>query len=155
MKRIKMNGLKSSWWKGPLFISSLFGSFVATLYVFSLYSFLGKFEYSGYEDFLSQLLSSILPMWTMLFIFVMLLYKLTKDTIDKWLLYMGFTEKAYVGFGTLIYVFFASLLLGITYLMSLSFFNSFSIISTLSVGVIFANSMGFALKKIEKMESNI
>lgn len=147
-----MNWLKSDWWKSDLFVSSLFGSFIATIYTFSLFLMIGKLKYDGLEDFLMQLLSSVLPLWTLLFVFVIFIYKLTKGTLERWLAFLGFSEKAYVGFGTLIYVACASFFIAIAYLMSLSLFNSFAIISVITVGLVFTNSMSFALGKLKKME---
>lgn len=150
-----MNWLKKPWWRSNLFISSVFGGFISTLYVFTIYALLGKLEYSGFVDFMEQFLFSLMPMWSFMFVLTLLLYALTKGFIEKWKNYFGFSEKAVVGFSTFVYFFFAVVLLGIAYALGFDLFNSFAIFSTLFVAVVFATSMDFSLNKVKSLGKKV
>lgn len=144
--------LKTSWWKSNLFLSSLFGSALATGYVFILFALNNRLKYTGFVDFLDKLLPSILPLWTLLFVFVMFLYVLTKKPIFKAVSFLGFSDKSFVGLCTLIYVVGGAILVGIAKLLSFELFNSFAVVSTFIVGMVFTNSMDFSLNKMKDME---
>lgn len=146
------NWLKTPWWKSNLFLSSLFGSALATGYVFVLFLLNEKLKYTGFVDFLDKLLPSILPLWTLLFVFVMVIYMLTKKTVFKAVSFLGFSDKSFIGLCTLFYVLLGAILVGLAKLLSFELFNSFAVISTFIVGMIFTNSMDFSLNKMKDME---
>lgn len=143
--------LKNSWWRSNLFLSSLFGSALATGYVFILFTLTERLKYEGFVNFLDKLLPSILPLWTLLFVFVMFIYMLTKKPIFKAVSFLGFSDKSFVGLCTLLYVVLGAILIGFTKLLSFELFNSFAVVSTFIIGMIFTNSMDFSLSKMKNM----